>query len=209
MSETVTSTKAAKANNKKRNILIALAAITLFTWGKALFAGDGKDDAYARAKAAGTPTGPTAPVGSAGSGAGVAATASLRGTISTFQQARQRMSAWPDALDRNVIQGPIAEVLPFNTTLEPPKVEDPNPEPIDWSSGSISFEGLGLRLTSTAIFGKDRWAVINGQTVREGGILQLQVSGVGVRYVLEAVRPRAVDLREGEELHTLEITVGD
>ena len=196
-----------KAQKKKRTILIVLVSLTAMFWGKALFGGSSKNSAAERAASQGASAANGAPVSAGPSAATV--TGSRRGQITLYEQAAERMRSWPDALAREVIAGPIQELTPFNsdTPLPEPSRDTPQHE-VDWNTGPVAFDGLGLRLSSTMLLTNDSWAVINGRKVREGEILNLQVSGVGVRYVVEAIKPREVHLRDGEDVHVLRITVG-
>ena len=44
--------------------------------------------------------------------------------------------------------------------------------------------------------------------VREGEVLNLQVDGYAVRYVVESIRSREIVLRDGETVHNLKISIG-
>ena len=199
----------AKAQAKKRNILIALGAVTALTWGKAMFASDGKPDPYELQKQNGGAVNGAA-VGTPGAVASATA-GSRRGGISNYEQAVERMRLWPEALDRNFIEGPVHVLTPINSNnLEAPAPVESNrvPEVINLAPSTTSFGELGLRLSSTALFGDDRWAIVNGVRVREGEVLNLQVDGYAVRYVVESIRSREIVLRDGETVHNLKITIG-
>jgi hypothetical protein len=197
-----------KAQKKKRIILIALGTFTALTWGKAMFASDGKPDPYELQKqydtggAAGAPIGVPGQVGKASKG---------HGLIATFEQAVERMRLWPEALDRAFIEGPVHVLTPINDNMVAPTPLDntPKPEVRNLAPSTSSFGELGLRLTSTALFGSDRWAIVNGVRVREGEVLNLQVDGYAVRYVVESIRSREIVLRDGETVHNLKITIGN
>lgn len=210
MSETAATRKANKAQKKQRTILIVLASFAALFWGRALFGGDEKADPYKTAAGqAAAPAG--AQLGAQAGSAGRASVGPVtrRGQITVYEQASERMRLWPDALAREVIEGPIQELTPFNSNGPAPEPISNEPErEVEWNSGPVAFDGLGLRLSSTMLLGNDNWAVINGRTVREGEVLNLQVSGVGVRYVVEAIKAREVQLRDGEDVHVLKITVG-
>ncbi len=204
MTETAATRRAKKAQQKQRAVLIVLVSFTAMFWGKALFGGSEKPAAAATGQ-----TGATAgvqPAAQAGSSVGPT---SRRGQITVYEQASERMRLWPDALAREVIEGPIQELTPFNSNGPEPEPISNEPErEVEWNTGPVAFDGLGLRLSSTMLLGNDNWAVINGRKVREGEVLNLQVSGVGVRYVVEAIKPREVQLRDGEDVHVLKISVG-
>jgi hypothetical protein len=208
-----------KAAKKKVMILIFMAVITAMTWGKTLF---GKDDKPA------APTGPppvaATPIPGAAGGAGpapagpragVVATATSS-SISSYDQAVQRMTTWPSALKRRVHVGQIEEIVPFesealdNTDL----VEDPGPTavattvetaPAPLIEPDIRFEDLRLKLTTTAIFGKSRYARINGEKVIPGQKIEVQVGSETIRYEVSAINSREVEIRYSGETYLLRI----
>ncbi|MGB0685583.1 MAG: hypothetical protein ACPGQD_05290 [Planctomycetota bacterium] len=211
MSEAKTSL-AARRRRKQVTILAVLVGVTGLTWSKTLFGGSRKPTA---------PPSPSvtavAPAPFPGSNAAAASTGAAR--IASFEQAMARMQVWPRALDRQVHVGPIEDIVPFEDLLgaegealeeapilapdpaglvevTPPK--EPEPELPD-------FEELGLELTTTAIFGKTRYAVIDGERVKEGETLEIQVGLDTVRYEVRAILPRAVELRAGGRTHVLRI----
>lgn len=201
-----------KAVKRKRNILIALAGFTLLTWGKAVFGGSGKPDPYELQKQYENGATGGAPVGTP-SAPGAGAAANGHGLIGSYEQAIERMRTWPEALDRKFIEGPVHVLTPINEGLEAPAIaQEPTKRPgevINLAPSTTDFGQLGLRLTSTALFGTDRWAIVNGVRVREGEVLSLQVDGFAVRYVVESIRPREIVLRDGETVHNLKITIGN
>lgn len=210
---------AQRLGRKKRNVLIALAAITLLTWSRQVFGGEEKQD-----DAAGV--GATAAGASAAAGAKAKAGAPRSKTILNFEQAQERMKAWPEALNRRVYQGHIEDLLPIHWLLgpattapvvlrptepgAPPTSEDPaaaapaelppQPEP------EIPTQGvLPVRLRSTAIFGSKRYAVIEGVRYAEGEIVQVSQGAAAGTYLLERVRSREVVLRQGDLAWTVTI----
>jgi len=152
---------------------------------------------------------PSGPVSSSGSGG-----------IATFEQAMARMQVWPRALNRQSHTGPIEEIVPFedllngggqedletpeNALLGPNSLVEMTPPPAP-EAPQVAFEDLGLELTTTAIFGKNRFAVIEGKRYQEGELLEIQVGQATVRYEVSAILPRAVELRDGETVHVLRI----
>jgi len=198
-----------KAQKKKRIILIALGTFTALTWGKAMFASDGKPDPYELQKQYESGGSGGAPVGAPGPGR--AAVSKGHGLIGTYEQAVERMRLWPEALDRAFIEGPVHVLTPINDNMDAPAplASAAVPEVKNLAPSTTSFGELGLRLTSTALFGSDRWAIVNGVRVREGEVLNLQVDGYAVRYVVESIRSREIVLRDGETVHNLKITIGN
>ena len=209
-----------KAAKKKVAILVFMALATAMTWGKALF---GKDDKPA------APTGPppvaaTRVPGAAG-GAGPAPAgppAATVGTttsssISSYAQAVQRMTMWPSALKRRVHVGQIEEIVPFESealdntqVVEDPgpgiavtTVDTPPPPPV--VEPDIRFEDLHLKLTTTAIFGKSRYARINGEKVIPGQKIEVQVGSETIRYEVSAINTREVEIRYSGETYILRI----
>ena len=201
-----------KAAKKKRNILIALAGITLFTWGRAALGGSGKPDPYELQKQYESGGSAGAPVGTPGRGPSTGTVGGNgHGLITNYEQALERMRSWPEALDRQMIEGPVHVLTPINEGLEAPTAS-PKRQPgeiVELAPSTTEFGALGLRLTSTALFGQDRWAIVNGVRVREGEVLALQVDGYAVRYVVESIRSREIVLRDGETVHNLKITIGN
>lgn len=192
-----------KAQRKKRNILIALASVTLITWSKSLFGGDGRPPRTA------PPTTTSGPVAYVANPSGTSQSTSQRGSVTGYEQAMERMRVWPEALAREVIAGPIAALTPFSSQSD---VTDVGSQPIEMEAAPAWTSPLpeanttfGLHLSSTAIFGSDRWARISGELYREGDGIEVQVAGFDVRYEVVSIRPREVDIRDGERLVTLKI----
>lgn len=213
------SSLAARRKKKQLTILAVMVGVTGITWSRTLFGGSESP----------TPT-PTAPPAGIAAGAASGTPAASRGpvaavrnsSIGSFEQAMARMQVWPKALDRQIHTGPIEEIVPFeDLTAEKeeilePVIEAPSFPPIDPSplvettpeepeQPDIAFEDLGLELTTTAIMGKNRYAVIEGERWMEGDTLEIQVDGQTIRYEISAILPRSVELREGETKYILRI----
>lgn len=197
---------AARQGRKKMRVLGALAAITLLTWSRQLFGGEGEEKPVVEGGK---------PAASAKEKPGAPAAKGSRSAkaILNFEQAMERMTQWPEALHRRLIDGPIEDLSPINWMLDPePQVADddpaersggaetaPNfdalsPEPeVSWSQEHADGSSLGITLRSTVIFGSKRFAVLNGVRYAEGEEFS---SGSG-RYRLVSVRSREVILASG------------
>lgn len=209
-----------KAAKKKIMILIFMASVTAMTWGKALFGKDDKPSAPA-----GPPPVAARPIPGAAGGAGPAPAGPRAATIATttsssissYDQAVQRMTTWPGALKRRVHVGQIEEIVPFETEAlangggakdsgpgtVAVTVEAAPPAPL--VEPDIRFEDLRLKLTTTAIFGKSRYARINGEKVIPGQQIEVQVGSETIRYEVSAINPREVEIRYSGETYTLRI----
>lgn len=214
---------AARAGRKQKKILTVLGLITLATWGRQ-FIGGGEDKPAAGATAA--------PATNAGGSA--ATIAKPRGTtpsavkpILNFEQAQERMKLWPEALNRRVIQGPIHDLTPvawmlgpnlstvplaqqpreeFPLRQRPETTKPPAAEATPAPAPEVPVLGvLPLRLRSTAIFGAQRYAVIEGVRYAEGETVQVAEGPAAGIYVLEQVRAREVRLRQGQNAWTVVI----
>ncbi|MCP4093257.1 MAG: hypothetical protein GY747_07390 [Planctomycetes bacterium] len=215
----------AKAQKKKVTILVIMALATAMTWGKNLF---GKSDTSATERAAASVN--AMPIPGAAGGAGPAPAGPLvrritTGTTSTsitgYDQAVKRMEIWPNALQRRVHEGIIEEIVPFETEIEEgglsetevatettpttPVAED-LPPPQTTVEASIAFEDLRLKLTTTAIMGKSRYAKISGTKVTVGETIDVQVGSETIRYEVSAINPREVEIRYSGETHFLRIS---
>ncbi len=213
------SSLAARRKKKQLTILAVMVGITGITWSRTLFGGSESP----------TPT-PTAPPAGVAAGASAGAPTAPRGpvasahtsSIGSFEQAMARMQVWPKALDRQIHTGPIEEIVPFeDVTAEKGKIVEPvieepsfppiNPSPLvettpeEPEQPDIAFDDLNLELTTTAIMGKNRYAVIDGKRWMEGDTLEIQVAGQTIRYEISAILPRSVELRDGETKYTLRI----
>ncbi|MDA0666913.1 MAG: hypothetical protein O3A95_04195 [Planctomycetota bacterium] len=191
-----------KAHKKKVVILSVMVLATAGTWSKTLF---GKDHKAAEPGVAVASTGAAGALTATPATPGVGATSS----ITSYDQAVRRMDLWPQALNRQVHLGTIEELTPINDLLSaddnsgfgnesgimeetpaylsseiPPVVED---EP-------ILFSALRLRLTTTARFGKNHYAVINGNRVKLGESVEVQVDGQTVQYEVRAIETRMVEV---------------
>jgi len=185
---------------KQKRILIALAAITLLTWSRSVLGGDAEPAVNAAANA---------PLGTASSS--IAGARSTVKSITSFEQASERMTLWPAALERRVIQGAIPDLTPAYWMTGPAHGEDEageteaRPE-VGKSSNSKAFnedvDELPLNLRSTALLGAYRYAVIGKTRYSEGDLIQ--VPGIG-ELRLESVRSREVVLRKGKRTWTLTI----
>jgi hypothetical protein len=211
------SSLATRRRKKQATILAVLVGVTGLTWSKTLFGGSKKPAAAPPPGVTAVAPAPAAPRPGAPVPAGTAAGAAR---IASFEQAMARMQVWPRALDRQVHVGPIEDIVPFEDLLraetETPEEASilapdpaglvevtpaPQPEP-----ELPEFEDLGLELTTTAIFGKTSYAVIDGERVKEGETLEIQVGLDTVRYEVSAILPRAVELRAGGRTHVLRIS---
>lgn len=205
---------AARQGRKKMRLLAVLGAITLLTWSRQLFGGEGdKNSAAAKPGAGAKEQADAAP----------AKTPRSTKSILTFEQAMERMTQWPEALNRRVIDGPIEDLSPINWHLDPlesvpPAPEQPAPslaaapadddaepqlviprfEPVEEQADGYD---LGIVLRSTVLFGAKRFAVLNGVRYAEGDV----VLAGGGRYLLVSVRARAVTLSSGDRTWTLVI----
>lgn len=208
-----------KAQKKKIVILSVMVLGAGATWSKALF---GKDD---------KPTSPiaaTAPVGGVAGNPVAQATAtpatSASGSISSYAQAVSRMELWPKALNRQVHLGTIQELTPINDLLLTDDGLELEPElgnieetPVDFPSEippvleeeTVPFDALRLRLTTTARFGKTTYAVINGNRVKPGEVVEVQVDGQTVRYEVRAIETRMVEVAFQGTSHILRIDLPD
>ncbi|MDP7062344.1 MAG: hypothetical protein QF489_05350 [Planctomycetota bacterium] len=214
----------AKAQKKKVMILVVMALATATTWGKNLF---GRSDGDAESR--GAPPLAAAAVPGAAGGAGPAPagplvrpiTAGKKSTsITSYEQAVKRMEIWPNALQRRVHDGIIQEIVPIETEIENdglletdlvaeateavPVAEDLPPPPTAVQA-SIAFEDLRLKLTTTAIMGKARYARINGTKVTVGETIEVQVGTDTIRYEVSAINPREVEIRYSGETYFLRI----
>jgi hypothetical protein len=214
----------AKAQKKKVTILVIMALATAMTWGKNLF---GKSDGAADVRADASVNAP--PVAGAAGGAGPApagplvrpiTTGTTTTSITSFDQAVERMEIWPGALKRRIHEGIIEEIVPFESELveeaptetevavegpvTAPVTEELPPPPTTVEEG-IAFEDLHLRLTTTAIMGKSRYAKINGTKVTVGETIDVQVGSETIRYEVSAINPREVEVRYSGETHFLRI----
>lgn len=210
---------AARRKKKQLTILAVMVGVTGITWSRTLFGGsDGP-----------APTPVATPPGVAvGAAAGAPAASgpvvlTSAGTIGSFEQAMARMKVWPKALDRKSHTGPIEEILPFeDLSIEKPEEKAPlaagpsfpplGPTPLlettppeQPKQPEIDFEDLNLELTTTAIMGKNRYAVIEGQRLTVGDTFEFQVAGQTFRYEVSAILPRSVELRAGETKYVLRI----
>lgn len=203
---------AARQGRKKMRVLGALAAITLLTWSRQLFGGEGDKTPVAESgkPAAGAKEKPGTPAAKGPRGAK---------SILNFEQAMERMTQWPEALHRRVIEGPIEDLSPINWMLDPePQLADvglveeaaTEPEPgisadpapeAAWTQDHADGSSLGITLRSTVLFGSKRYAVLNGVRYLEGE----EVSVGSGRYRLVSVRSREVILSSGDRTWTLVI----
>jgi len=205
-----------KAQKKKIIILSVMMLATAMTWGKALFAKDEKSVAAANPTAAALPIA-GAPLG-AGSATASGSQANSRTQISSYAQATQRMEMWPSALKRRVHSGRIEDIVPFaaeseitgpadgELALESPTTSA-SPTPTAPVKLAILYEDLHLKLTSTAIMGKSRYARINGEQVTVGQVIEVQVGPETVRYEVSAIHAREVEIRYSGETYSLRIKV--
>lgn len=204
-----------KAQKKKLMILGVMVLAAGGTWSKNLF---GKGD-----KNASTPA-PAATAIVAGNAATPAASTAASSpaanstSVTSYDQAVARMGLWPLALDRRVHVGTIEELTPINDLLEDTSMEDPKKEeevllapilqpilPTLSEDPVFAFEDLRLKLTTTARFGKSTYAIINGDKVREGDTVEVQVDGETIRYEVRAIGTRMVEVAYGGEAHVLRI----
>ena len=208
-----------KAQKKKVVILSVMVLATGATWSKALFAKDDK---------ATSPAAVTAPGGAVSANPVANNTAtpatSASGSISSYAQAVGRMGLWPKALDRQVHLGTIEELTPINDLLltddglelaaelenieETPAYLSSEIPPV-MEEDTVAFEALRLRLTTTARFGKNTYAVINGNRVKLGEIVEVQVDGQTVRYEVRAIETRMVEVAFKGTSHILRIDLPD
>lgn len=213
------SSLAARRKKKQLTILAVMVGITGITWSRTLFGGSespaptptAPPAGVAAGATSGSPTGPRGPVA-----------AVRNNSIASFEQAMARMKVWPKALDRQIHTGPIEEIVPFRDItagkekIVEPVIEAPSFPPIDPTplvettpeepeQPDIAFEDLSLELTTTAIMGKNRYAVIDGKRWMEGDTLEIQVAGQTIRYEISVILPRSVELSDGETKYTLRI----
>ncbi|MHC4380282.1 MAG: hypothetical protein ACYSU1_04235, partial [Planctomycetota bacterium] len=207
----------AKAHKRKITILAVMVLATGATWSKNLF---GKGDKSATTAVPGATTAASnaalAPAASTAAGSPAANSSS----ITNYDQAVARMGLWPLALDRQVHVGTIEELTPINDLLGDGEVEvrEPDPEvesllapilqpalPPIVEDPDFAFEDLRLKLTTTARFGKSTMAIINGEKVREGESVQVQVDGETIRYEVRAIGTRMVEVAYGGNVHVLRI----
>lgn len=196
-----------KAQKKKVVLLSVMVLATGATWSKTLF---GKDD---------KPTAPTVAAASTNA-ASTATPAVALGSITSYGQAVRRMDLWPKALNRQVHLGTIEELTPINDLLtaddypelgvesgieeETPGYLSPEIPPVA-EDDFIAFEALRLRLTTTARLGKTTYAVINGNRVKLGESVEVQVDGQSVRYEVRAIETRMVEVAYQGTSHILRI----
>ena len=208
----------AAAQKKKIKILVLMGAMTMATWGRNLIGGEEGGPAAAIP----TPVSNAGPIPGAAGGEGpapptnlVAAAAPRKANITSYEQAVERMEVWPQAMNRRVFVGQVEELKPFEREeleepLELPPLEAPQLEPIHIPTDDeldVAFEDLNLYLSTTALFGKTRIAVINGHRMNEGESTEIQVRGKTVRYEVSKIRSREVEIRYAGELHVLRIQV--
>lgn len=204
----------AKAQKKKITILAVMVLFTAFTWSKTLLGKDDKKSApVASATSAGGPQAPS------GLPTAPAAITVVRTAITSYEQAVARMDLWPVALERQVHSGIIAELSPINPLLaseedfeeeELPPLDDylmapPALEGLPPEEPEVLFEDLRLKLTTTALFGKTAFAIINGEKVSIGQTVEVQVDGQTVRYEVRAIGSRMVELAYEGQPHVLRI----
>ncbi|MHC4837488.1 MAG: hypothetical protein ACYTF3_04795 [Planctomycetota bacterium] len=215
------SSLATRRRKKQVTILAVLVGVTGLTWSKTLFGGSKRPAAAPPPGVTAVAPTPAAPRPGAPVPGGPAAAASAGAArIASFEQAMARMQVWPRALDRQVHVGPIEDIVPFEDLLgggtetpEEAPILAPDPAglvevtpPPQPETELPDFEDLGLELTTTAIFGKTSYAVIDGERVKEGETLEIQVGLDTVRYEVSAILPRAVELRAGGRTHVLRIS---
>jgi len=82
-----------------------------------------------------------------------------------------------------------------------------SPTPAAPEKLTILFEDLHLKLSSTAIMGKSRYARINGEQVTVGQEIEVQVGPETVRYEVSAIHAREVEIRYSGETYSLRIKV--
>ena len=213
----------AKAQKRKVSILVIMALATAMTWGKNLF---GNSDGAADVRPANANA---TPVAGAAGGAGPApagplvrpiTTGTTATSITSYDQAVKRMEIWPNALQRRVHEGIIEEIVPFESEFEDESLADTEvatggsetaplaeqlPPPPTTVEEGIAFEDLHLKLTTTAIMGKSRYAKINGTKVTVGATIDVQVGGETIRYEVSAINPREVEIRYSGETYFLRI----
>ena len=129
------------------------------------------------------------------------------------------MEIWPKALNRRFYAGQVEEIVPFdNEVLEGggviTDIQDGNnaeqmatPPPPPVTQPGIAFEDVRLKLTTTAIFGKSRYARINGEKVVVGQEIEVQVGSETIRYEVSAINSREVEIRYSGETYFLRIDV--
>jgi len=206
----------AKAQKKKVMILAVMVLGTGATWSKTLF---GKDD---KPSAASTSVVAVATAAAGTPAASVSTSHAL--SISTYKHAVKRMELWPKALNRQVHLGTIEELTPINDLLGMSDGENEGPEkeilanlpgllgaeisPVDEEQG-VAFEALHLRLTTTARFSKNTYAIISSEKVQVGDLVKVQVDGETVRYEVRAIGTRIVEIAFQGTTHILRIELPD
>jgi len=211
---------ASRQNRKKMRIFAILAGVTLLTWSRQLFGGE---EGAAKSTAAAAAAGDKQAAAPEKAGAVAKAPRSAK-SILNFEQAMERMTQWPAALHRRVIEGPIEDLSPINWMLDTaPRLTDdvgevaleeappaqarpqqpaPPQEPaVSWEENHADGSTLGITLRSTVIFGSKRYAVLNGIRYAEGD----EVAAGSGRYLLASVRSREVILSSGGRTWTLVI----
>jgi hypothetical protein len=203
---------AARLSRRKAKILLALGVITLLTWSRQLFGGDGEKSAPAAAPGIAASASTADPKGK-----GAAATTKTK-TIMNFEQAQERMTLWPAALSRRVIDGPIGDlrpsIWPMNPTEQQPEVaraaereanergpaqSNPGLRAAQSFPDTASLDELPVRLRSTVLFGATRYAVIEGVRYAEGDVVEILDGAATGHYVLKSIRVREVILSRGQE----------
>ncbi len=211
---------AGRIGRRKAKVLIALGVITLLTWSRQLFGGDGEKSAQAAAPGSAASVSAADPKGK-----GTAAATRTK-TIMNFEQAQERMTLWPAALNRRVIDGPIHDLRPNDWPMNPleerpdvaraaepkmdqtgPKQQNPGPRAPQSLVQSESLDELPVRLRSTVLFGTTRYAVIEGVRYSEGDEVEILSGPAAGHYVLASIRAREVILRRG--LESWRVTIQD
>ena len=184
---------------KGKVIMLALiAGASLYIWSGVLF---GKKDNRPTRNAAldslenpvqapdNAPGGPSSsdPTGSSAPRPKLAA-ASL-GPIATFDAAVARIDMWTEPLSHHLEKE--------DDRVEIETWELPDPEEIEVDEEEVEEGIKDLDLTSTAIFGNQRYAVINGKRLQEGDKIN--------RYEVKEIRTREVVIRARDKTHVLRI----
>jgi len=173
--------------------LIALGAIlllALFIWSNAVF-GEEKATAWENTPFESTSTAQATSFGVP------RASAPVKRPIASFSEALARIETWEQPLLRS-------ETGVWNApqTLRTADVGQNQESALDSSQEIENLPEkllpIDLSLSGTAIFGDSRWALFGAERVQEGG-------NIG-RYVVMAIRPRLVELLDGDQIRVLRMS---